>query len=171
MENPVVVRAVEVSAESGLAALRFNFRGVGASAGTHDKGVGEGDDVRAALAALAARLPADAPLALCGYSFGAWVSAQVAAEVQALRGLCLIAPPIGMLDFERLPGPGIDTLLVAGTRDSYCPVDRLRDLAARLPGSETSIIDGADHFFFGKVYPLGEAVGAWARRIAGGGKE
>lgn len=169
MDNPVVTRASEVAAASGLAALRFNFRGVGASTGSHDKGVGEGDDVRAALDALAVRLPAGAPLALCGYSFGAWVSARVAAEVGTLRGLCLIAPPIAMVDFERLPAHGIDVLLVAGTRDTYCPVDQLQALAARLPGSRTSIIDGADHFFFGKVYPMGEAVAAWSRRV--GGKE
>ena len=61
MDNPVVVRAAEVAREAGLATLRFNFRGVGASEGSHDKGRGEQDDVRAALATLRARLAAGSP--------------------------------------------------------------------------------------------------------------
>jgi alpha/beta superfamily hydrolase len=65
-----------------------------------------------------------------------------------------------MFDFEVLaPGAG-RTLLVAGTRDTYCPVDALHRLA-QATGAEERVIEGADHFFFGKLYPLGEAIGAW----------
>ena len=79
MHNPVVVRASEVAQGLGLATLRFNFRGVGASTGVHDEGKGEQDDVLAALDMLAARLPAGRQLGLAGYSFGSWVSARVVA--------------------------------------------------------------------------------------------
>src|SRR5262245_48015227 len=78
MDNPVVIRAAEVAREVGVATLRFNFRGTGASGGVHDRGIGEQDDARAAIATLRARLGPDRPVGLSGYSFGAWVSARVA---------------------------------------------------------------------------------------------
>jgi alpha/beta superfamily hydrolase len=62
MDNPVVIRAAEVVQEAGHATLRFNFRGVGASTGVHDKGLGEQDDVRAAVEALAGRLSPGSPV-------------------------------------------------------------------------------------------------------------
>jgi alpha/beta superfamily hydrolase len=166
MDNPVVVRARDVAAEVGLATLRFNFRGVGASTGTHGGGEAERDDIAAALAALAERLPAGAPVGLLGYSFGAWVSARVASGSAGLRALALVAPPLRMLpmgDGLSVPDP---CLLVAGTRDPYCAVEDLQRLGATLAGAEVAVIDGADHFFFGKLFPLGEAVRAWARRWA-----
>ena len=169
MDNPVVIRAVEVAQAAGLATLRFNFRGAGASEGVHDRGVGELQDARAALAALAGMLPADRPCALAGYSFGAWVSAQVAmadAPSPPIAALGLVAPPLGMLDWgfaRAVP----QMLLVAGSRDSYCSLDALKELAGRLPGAERQVIDGADHVFFGKLFPLGAALEAWIRRWSG----
>lgn len=161
MENPVVVRVAEVGREAGLATLRFNFRGVGASTGSYDRGEGEQQDARAAIGALRARLPAGRPLGLAGYSFGAWVSSRVAAQ-EALAALCLIAPPVAMVDLAAFePGP-LDLLLVAGTRDPYCPLADLDRLAGRLPGATAARIEGADHFFFGKLFPMGEAVRSWA---------
>src|SRR5216117_3551162 len=80
MDNPVVVRVAEVCRELGLATLRFNFRGVGASTGQHGQGRDERHDVTAALAHFASVLPSGAPLGLAGYSFGAAVAARVAGE-------------------------------------------------------------------------------------------
>ena len=169
MDNPVVIRAVEVAQAAGLATLRFNFRGAGASGGVHDRGEGERDDVRAALTALAERMPTGRPCALAGYSFGAWVSAQVAmADARpSIAALALVAPPLGMLDWT-FARPAPHTLLVAGSRDSYCPLDALRHLAGRLPGTEQEVIDGADHFFFGKLFPLGTALEGWISRWSTG---
>ena len=162
MDNPVVVRSVEVAREAGLATLRFNFRGVGASQGTHAKGAGEQDDVRAALAALGSRLRPGSPLGLAGYSFGAWVSARVAARTADLSGVALIAPPVAMLDFGDLSAASFRNLfIVAGTRDTYCPIPELDRLVERLPGARVAQIEGAEHFFFGKLYPLGEALRGW----------
>src|SRR4030095_7106968 len=108
--NPVVVRAAEVAREAGLATLRFNFRGVGASEGSHDHGRGEQEDVRAALATLRTRLAG--PLGLAGYSFGAWVSSRVAVPAAGLTALGLIAPPLSMFGFDTLDPDGL-SLLVA----------------------------------------------------------
>ena len=165
MDNPVVIRVTEVAETLGIATLRFNFRGVGASTGQHGGGEAEVDDVKAARATLADRLPAGAAIGLAGYSFGAAVTARVAAAAPDLPALALVAPPLGMyvLDFlARAPDP---TLLVAGTKDQYCPEDALRQLGQRL-GAEVRVIEGAEHFFFGKLYPLGQAVEGWLRRWA-----
>ncbi len=163
MDNPVVLRAAEVTQAAGCATLRFNFRGAGASDGAHDEGRGEQDDVKAAMAALASRLPAASSVGVIGYSFGAWTAARATRPGEAALGL--IAPPIGMFDFAFLPPAAGRILLVAGTRDTYCPVEAFRRLAERA-GAEECIIEGADHFFFGKLYPLGEAIGAWVAGLS-----
>ena len=167
MDNPVVVRIAEVCGDLGFATLRFNFRGVGRSAGTHDGGAGEQRDVEAALAHLAGLAGTGRPLALAGYSFGATVAAALAPRHAGLAGLALVAPPLARLDngvFTALAAFGERLLLVAGTHDEICPVDALTRLGEALPGATLDVIDGADHFFFSKLFPLGEAVGVWARR-------
>ena len=168
MDNPVVVRAAEVAAESGLSTLRFNFRGVGRSTGSHAQGQGEQDDLKAALRMLLSYLPEGRPLAVAGYSFGAWIAARVAGSGVPLSALGLIAPPLSMLDFETLDGAGMDVLLVSGTRDPYCSRQSLAALAERIPSAHVETIEGADHFFFGKLFPLGRAIRHWVGRWAGG---
>ena len=162
MDNPVVVRAAEVAQGIGMATLRFNFRGVGASGGVHAGGEGEQEDVTAALAALAGRLPAESPIGLAGYSFGAWVAARVAAAMPALPALALLAPPLRMYDLGFLTRAPSHTLLVSGSQDQYCPVEALERLGVRL-STKAVIIDGAEHFFFGKLFPLSETVERWLR--------
>jgi len=165
MDNPVVIRVAEMAESLGIATLRFNFRGVGASTGKHGGGGAEEDDVRTARAAMAERLSAGAAIGLSGYSFGAAVAARVAATASDLPALALVAPPLGMYDLDflvRVPDP---TLLVAGTKDPYCPEESLRRLGQKL-GAEVEIIADAEHFFFGKLYPLGQAVERWLRKWA-----
>lgn len=118
MESPVVARAAEACAGRNVATLRFNFRGVGGSTGTHDDGRGEQDDVRAALAELRRRLPVGAAVAAAGYSFGAAVAAAVAADTP-MAGLALIAPPVRItpMTAPTVSGP---ILIVVGTDDPYC---------------------------------------------------
>jgi len=164
MDNPVVIRATEVAQVAGLATLRFNFRGAGHSEGVHDKGRAEQDDVRAAMATLAARLPAGTPLGVIGYSFGAWAAAQALRPSAPEVPLGLIAPPLGMYAFDFLASRPGRLLLVAGTQDSYCPREAVEQLAART-GASARVIEGADHFFFGKLYPMGEAIAAWMAEV------
>ena len=161
MDNPVIIRAAEVAQALGVSTLRFNFRGVGDSTGTHDEGRGEQDDCSAALALLRSRLPPASALGLLGYSFGARIAAQVNEGRADLDGLALVAPPLGMYSFDGLRA-GRLLLLAAGSRDPYCPVRDLVKLAERM-GTEPRIIEGADHFFFGKLFPLGTAVEGWLR--------
>lgn len=160
MDNPVVIRAAEVAQAAGYATLRFNFRGAGGSDGIHDKGRGEQDDVKAAMAALATYLPAGARIGMMGYSFGAAMAARATRPSAPDTPLGLIAPPLGMYDLDFLQTSPGRLLLVAGTADSYCPAEALHRLTA-LTSAEERLIEGADHFFFGKLYPLGEAIGAW----------
>ena len=162
MDNPVVVRVQQVCAELGLATLRFNFRGVSESSGTHGGGVGEQDDATAALDALA-QATGTGPLAIVGYSFGAWVAALVGWSDARVTAIALIAPPLTMYDFARVEGKRVPTLAVAGTADPYCPTADFQRFAARFAWVTPAVIEGADHFFFGKLYPLGEAVRGWAR--------
>jgi uncharacterized protein len=169
MENPVVIRAAEVCGEAGLATLRFDFRGVGASTGAFDEGRGEQDDLGAALDHLASLLPPGAAVAAAGYSFGAAVAARIAMR-RSIAGLALIAPPLAMpalANLGELAGFTHPLLVVAGTMDQYCPLDALKGLATSIPQATIHTVDGADHFFFGKLFPLGEIVRAWARTIAG----
>ena len=168
MENPVVMRVAEVASESGLSTLRFNFRGVGRSTGNHAHGQGEQDDLKIAMHALRSRLPEGCPLGVAGYSFGAWIAARVAGSAVPMAALCLIAPPLSMLDFGPFGDADMDILLVSGTRDPYCPQPRLAAFAEQLPVARIDTVEGADHFFFGKLFPLGEAIRNWAHRWARG---
>ena len=166
MDNPVVVRAAEVCSGLGLATLRFNFRGVGGSTGTHGGGVAEGIDAKTAIEYLRGALADDAGVAVVGYSFGALVSARVAAGGPELAGLCLIAPPLGLEGVSLPPalaafsGP---LCVVAGTRDEYCPAPVVDGLPTKFPDARVAIVEGANHFFFGKLFPLGEEIALWAR--------
>ena len=185
MENPVVVRIDEVCGTLRLATLRFNFRGVGRSSGVHGvvvrseprsggelspsmiENAAERLDVEAGLAHLSSVVGSARPVAVAGYSFGAAVVAGLAPAHPELAGLALVAPPLARMEpgrFAPLDRFGPRLLVVAGTKDEICPADGVARLAEALPRATVHLIDGANHFFFGKLYPLGEAVAAWARR-------
>jgi alpha/beta superfamily hydrolase len=168
MDNPIVGLVARVGSGIGLTTLRFNFRGVGRSTGNHDQGEGEQDDLRAAVRMLRSRLPDRCPLGVAGYSFGSWIAARVARSAASIAALCLIAPPLRMLDFGPLDGAGMDVLLVSGTRDPYCPTRDLETFAERLPAVHVERIDGADHFFLDTLGPLGGLVRDWTCRWSRG---
>ena len=167
MDSPVVDRIVEVCAARGVATLRFNFRGVGASSGRHDEGRGEQDDVRASLTHLRDLLGGGARVALAGYSFGAAMVAAAAMSVP-VAGLALVAPPMRVADLHRPVTVAGPIVVVAGAEDQYCPPSALETLRAMLPEATVVVIEGADHFFFGSLMPLGDAVGAWADALVAG---
>jgi alpha/beta superfamily hydrolase len=159
MNNRVVFRAAQAAVQTGFAALRFNFRGVGASTGSHDQGRGEKDDVRAALAWLRGRY-ARVPLALAGFSFGAWVGLQVGCEDPAVSTLIGMGLPLSHYDFSFLRLNPKRTLLIAGSRDGFCPQELLTPFSRKLPAATTvHIIRGADHFFGGQLELLQDLVG------------
>jgi uncharacterized protein len=151
MANNVVLTAVRALAARGMAALRFNFRGVGRSTGTYGGGLEEAMDVAAALAFLKSRVPG--PYYVVGYSFGAAVAGRALLQGLAADGAICIAPPIAFMDLSFLPQvPGLK-LILAGDRDELCPLAGLQALmaASQPPPGETPaeirVIAGADHFF------------------------
>ena len=170
MDNPVVVRLAEVFGEMGLATIRFNFRGTGQSTGAHGHGVAEQHDVEAARVRVASLVGGDQPVILAGYSFGAAVVAEVAAKHPELSGVVLVAPPLARVDPKRFAGLapfGSRLLVVAGSVDEICPAGAVARLAESVPQATVELVDGANHFFFGKLYPLGQAAERWARQILG----
>jgi len=158
LHNKVVHRVASVMHQLGAAVLRFNFRGVGKSAGTHDRGEGELDDARAALAFIRARHPG-ARSWLGGFSFGSWVAARVAAQDDALECVTLIAPPIRTSSFAAMHQARVPKLVVQGTADTVCTPELL---AAEFPRwaepKRLVLVEGASHFFDKKLEPLADAV-------------
>lgn len=144
----------------GCAVLRFNFRGVGASAGQFDNGVGEVDDYRAALNDLHDRYPA-LPLWAAGFSFGAWVAMETGAADPRVSALIGIAPPVAGHGFSFPQTVACDKpkFLIQGDLDTLCLLRDLRAFYARLPEpKDLVVVDGADHLFEGRSMELGEAV-------------
>jgi alpha/beta superfamily hydrolase len=154
MQNKVVHTAARAMQEAGAATLRFNFRGVGRSAGQYDKGVGELEDALAAVEWARAHFGAD-ELWLAGFSFGAAVALQAASRGARPRRLVTIAPPVGRI--LTVPGarPGCPWLIVQGDRDELVEADAVRAWAASYePAPELLVIGGAEHFFHGKLLEL-----------------
>ncbi len=148
MHNNVVEALVQAAAGAGWAALRFNFRGVGGSTGSHDQGRGEQEDVVAAAAWLGRRV--EAPLVLLGYSFGALVGCQAAPRIPELAGGVLVAPPLILGDLPPWPQDAGPLLLIAGTEDEFTRVGWLEGYVQEM-GARGSLItvEGGDHFFWG----------------------
>lgn len=152
MHNNVVSRVTPILARAGLAVLRFNFRGVERSEGTYADGVGEQDDLRAALAFLLGRDELTGrPLVAAGYSFGAAVVARAACARPRVAALVCIALPVGLAGFgpfDELRSCALPKLFLAGSQDDICSPPRLRELAGALPDPKSLIVlDGTDHFF------------------------
>jgi alpha/beta superfamily hydrolase len=150
MHNLVISTAVDVAHQVGFSTLRFNFRGVGSSGGSYSEGVGEREDVKAAIDTLFSALGhSDLPLILLGYSFGAWAALPVGIQENRIKGVVAIAPPLGLYDFEFLEGSKKIKLLMAGDQDFFCPMALLQKWYERLEEPKSlAIIEGADHFFF-----------------------
>jgi alpha/beta superfamily hydrolase len=145
MDHGVVAGLCRALAD-GLVALRFNFRGVGASEGAYDGGRGERDDAIAALEYLRARPEVDpARLGLAGYSFGAMVASGAAAAA-GVKALVLVSPPVGGSGLT-IP-PGVPALVVVGDADQLAPLAALRTAVAGQELTRLEIVAGADHFWW-----------------------
>lgn len=151
LHNKVVHAAAEALVGLGLPALRFNFRGVGRSAGRHDHGRGESDDLRAVIGEAARRFPG-APILVAGYSFGAWVGLGVGCFDDRVAALVGIAAPAGLFDFGFLRDCRKPLTLIHGEADPLAPIGLILTLAAALPeGARVVPIAGAAHDFAGRL--------------------
>lgn len=170
MHNKVVFHTMKALNGFGFPVLRFNFRGAGLSEGVHDQGVGEVDDVRAALDWLDAEF--HLPIIFAGFSFGGAVGLRAAyddARVQALIGVGVPVAPVAadseeprVYTFEFLAQCTKPKLFVSGARDQYGPRAKLEALVASVPEPKKLVlIEGGDHFFAGRLRELSEAVKGW----------
>lgn len=169
MQNKVVHTLARACHDQHVPTLRFNFRGVGASAGTHEDGVGESDDA-AVVADFALRATGAARLWSLGFSFGGFVAYRLA-TLRDCKALVTVAPPVQRFDFSTLPVPRCPWLVAQGDADDL--VDHERVLAwtrALRPAPDVRILPGAEHFLHGRLTELRSLVGAWlAARIAENG--
>ena len=163
MHFKVVFRAARALQQAGVAALRFNFRGVGRSEGVHDDGRGEQDDVRAALGETERRFPG-LPLVAGGFSFGSTMALRAGCGDARVRALFALGFPLTMLpDAAFLDACRAPRLFVQGEQDQFGSGAAIKALVERLPEPRSLVIvPGADHFFTGHLDPLQEAVHAWA---------
>ena len=173
MDNKVVTTLARAFAEAGAATLRFNFRGVGATEGTHDEGRGEADDMLRVVD-YAREAFGELPLVLAGFSFGGAVAVRASAEADVAQ-LVLVAPAFRRLTGEGLgaaPDPAdpqlgaegrhtpVNTLVVHGDKDETVVLQDSLDWAA-LREVPVVVVPGADHFFHRKLHILREAVRRW----------
>jgi alpha/beta superfamily hydrolase len=161
MDNKVAQMLARSFVQLGYRAVRFNFRGVGGSEGRWDEGRGEIDD---ALAVIADQRVAGLPLALAGFSFGAYVTSQAARRLaeagEAAERVVLVGP--ATQNFEVAPVPA-DTIVVHGEVDDVVPLSATLDWA-RPQHLPVIVVPGVGHFFHGQLTLLKSiVVNAWHR--------
>jgi len=167
LHNKVVFHTTKALNSFGFPVLRFNFRSAGLSQGEHDQGEGEVEDVRAALDWLEREFPL--PIIFAGFSFGAAVGLRVAcpdSRVKAAIALGLPVTPFGDrgYDLSFLESCAKPKFFVSGTRDQFGPRARLESLVQSLPDPKKLVlIEGADHFFEGRLREMREVIESWVK--------
>jgi uncharacterized protein len=165
MSNKVVYTLASVAQKCGLVAVRFNFRGVGATAGAHDDTRGETDDCVTVVEWVRAQVP-EAPLLLGGFSFGAFVSLKAASRVHP-KALISVAPPFGkyMGDAASPAHPGCPWIAIHSRDDDVVSyADTAARLAAYDPPADLVTVDGAGHFFNNRLADLQHALVPFVER-------
>jgi len=173
LHNKVVFHTMKALNSFGFPVLRFNFRGAGLSHGEHDQGEGEVEDVRAALDWLHSEY--HLPLVFAGFSFGAAVGLRAACPDARVKAVIAVGTPVGpvVADSEVPRNYTLDflrdcmkpKLFVSGARDQFGPRPKLEELVASIPEPrKLVVIEGADHFFEGRLRELREAIEAWVRQ-------
>ena len=171
LDNKVAQTLARAWVQLGFAAVRPNFRGVGASEGSYTAGPGEIEDLHAALRhyQLELGLAQDAELALAGFSFGGFVASRLCAQLREqgreVHHLCLVGPAVASFDVAPLRGADGTTLarrmlVVHGERDEVVPLAAVMEWA-RPQSQPVLVVPGAGHFFHGMLTPLKDWVCAW----------
>jgi uncharacterized protein len=173
LHNKVVFHTMKALNSFGFPVLRFNFRGTGLSQGEHDHGNGEVEDVRTALDWLNAEY--HLPLVFAGFSFGAAVGLRAACSDTRVRAVIGVGTPVGpvaadaeeprVYAFDFLQDCAKHKLFVSGARDQFGPRAQLEALLASVPEPKKLVrIEGADHFFEGRLRELREAIETWMKQ-------
>jgi alpha/beta superfamily hydrolase len=161
MHNKVAYQAAKSLDSLGMAVLRFNFRGTGMSAGTHDRGRGERGDVTAALDFLASEFPGT-PLLVAGFSFGCFVGLRVGCKDDRVAECIGLGTPVNNTDFSFLHECAKPKLFVHGENDEFGDVKKVEALVKSLPGEKQFVVvPGVDHFFAGKLKQVDVAISEW----------
>lgn len=174
LHNKVVFHTMKALNSFGFPVLRMNFRGTGLSQGEHDRGHGEVDDVRAALDWVDAEF--HLPLILAGFSFGAAVGLRAACADDRVRALIGVGTPVApvaadseeprVYNYEFLRDCTKPKLFVSGARDQFGPRANLEELVASASEpKKLVVIEGADHFFEGRLRELREAIEPWVKEV------
>lgn len=173
LHNKVVFHTMKALNSFGFPVLRFNFRGTGLSHGEHDNGNGEVEDVRTALDWLEAEF--HLPLIFAGFSFGAAVGLKAASSDARVEALIAVGTPVvpvaaeaevpRVYTFDFLRDCVKPKLFVSGARDQFGPRGKLEALVASVAEpKKLVVIEGADHFFEGRLRELREAIESWVRQ-------
>lgn len=156
LQNKVTHTLARAFVQSGMRALRFNFRGVGASEGEFDEARGELDDALACISYLREQAP-DEPIWVSGFSFGAAIAIRAAVEVQP-AGLISVAPAVYRFIDKLEVQPQCPWLIVHGDQDEVVPIAETVDWVNQIePGPELAVFPETGHFFHGKLVGLREA--------------
>ncbi len=164
MRDNVLMALAEAFRDAGYSTLRFNFRGTGRSEGFFDNGIGEQEDLKSAVNFL--KSMGHEEIVLAGYSFGAWVSFR-AAMTDGISDVILVAPPLAEMDFDFAASGSRVGLAICGDSDPFCPAGALRD-HADANGFKMAVVEGADHFFFGRERDLIQIVSGYLDMVKNG---
>jgi len=160
MDSPVTTEVAMAASDAGYAVLRFNYRGVGASAGTPSSEPEDADeDYYAALAFMEESV--EGAILACGYSWGALAASRVCLFEPRVRKLVLVAPPAAMLDHAALGDWGHPILVIAGDRDEYVPLEELEQRLRSIEAAELVVLEGVDHFFMTGLAEVGRHTRRW----------
>lgn len=156
MHNDVVKTITRAYRNKRYATLRFNFRGVGASQGAFDNGVGEQEDVFAAVAFLKDK--GIRAIDLAGYSFGVSVNIRAIGKAfvaEHIERMVMVSPPVGFIDVNRVRPISKRIWVITGSRDQIAVLRSIEKLLAQWnPEAQLSVIEGADHFYSGYMDQL-----------------
>ena len=169
MNNKVVYNLYHSFTRQGFAVLRFNFRGVGRSQGSFDRGEGELSDAASALDWLQSINPNAQGCWVAGFSFGAWIGMQLLMRRPEIEGFVSVAPPANIYDFSFLAPCPASGLVVQGSADDLVPEPAVRKLVDKLSNQRDieityQIIENANHFFGNEMEQLTGAVEDYVRQ-------
>jgi alpha/beta superfamily hydrolase len=167
MDNNVVYSLFEALTQASFVAFKFNFRGVGGSQGEFGQGIGEQEDVEAAISFITTVKEVDSKrIGLAGYSAGAGFALPVGLNDVRIRALAAVSPPPPMFDFDFLKDCPKPKLFISGSRDNFTPADQFLEFCQNLPEpKEYESIEGADHFWWGYESRLAAKVTAFFTKV------